>query len=74
MNENRWFPVVGWAVMVLPGHINVKHFDGFMWATDEKDARLQMLELTKNKFPPDDGYSGHEVIVLDYPQFTITKN
>lgn len=74
MNGNKWFPVMGWAVKVQPGSVSVSHFDGFMWAADKNDARLQMIERTKNRLSPDDGFIGHEVIVLDYPEFTITKN
>ncbi len=72
MNENRWFPAVGIAVKVQP-YFSVSHFDGFMWAADKEDARKKMLEISHKKMPFEDDFTGHYAVILDYPEFTITK-
>ncbi len=70
----RWFPVVGYASLAIrPGTVRTSYLDGFMWATDRANAYVQMLERVKERFPGEDGYGFYDVIVLDYPQFTITK-
>lgn len=72
-NDLKWFAVVGYAVRQYDGKIDIAHFNGYMDGENTDDVQTKMLKITKEKFPESNGYTGHYVIVVEHPDFTIRR-
>lgn len=73
MNDLKWFAVVCYAIRQHDGLIDISHFDGYMDGYDVDDVKARMLKVNKEKFPESDGYTGHYTVVVEHPEFTITR-